>query len=280
MSARRVQARRMKAKARGRAAGSNGLNAVNALAIDTASDMLSLALLKGGAPAGEVYESMGRRTTQEILPRIDALLRDAGIAAPELNLLLVARGPGSFTGTRIGMAVALTFAQVLGLPLLGVDTLSVLAAQGDPARGVLARGGPFHVLLNCARDEVYHARFRWEGGPVMEGEIALAALETVARMIGDAPVVLRRFGSPPGTRAGGGVGFGGGDPATKASEAAFAALNRLPLRHPRPDGPRLLAVGLPRFLENPAGPWPPVEPIYLKSEAFRTWKPAPARPRP
>ena len=73
-------------------------------------------------------------------------------------------------------------------------------------------------------------------------------------------------------RTGRGEGTGRGDPET---EAAFAALKRLPLAHPNPDGERLLAVGLPLYLAGPGAGWPPVTPIYLKSEAFRTWRPSP-----
>jgi hypothetical protein len=134
----------------------------------------------------------------------------------------------------------------------------LLAAQGAPKEGSV-----FHALLNCARDEVYHARFTWRAGlPVMEGEIALRRIGTVAPEIGEAPVVLRRFAPPAsGTQPG--------------AEAAFAALRPLPLRHPRPDGERLLTLGLSRFLADPHGSWAPVAPIYLKSEAFRTWRPGP-----
>ena len=242
---------------------------LNILAVDTTSDFLSLAVMKGGVPGDAPYEALGRRMAREILPRIDALLKGAGLKADELDLLLVARGPGSFTGTRIGMGVAQTFAQVLEIPLLGVDTLTLLAAQTDPGES-----RPFHVALNCARDEVYHARFRWKDGIAqMEGAIALRRLETLAPEIGDAPVMLRRFGKEdgraPGNHTAARPAANSRDPDT---ERRFAALNEMSPVHPRPDGKRLLAVGGPRFLARREGPWPPVLPLYLKSEAFRTWK--------
>jgi tRNA threonylcarbamoyl adenosine modification protein YeaZ len=235
---------------------------LNALAIDTSSDVLSLALLREGAPAGALYDAIGRRTTQEILPRIGALLAAAGLAPGELDVLVVCRGPGSFTGTRIGMAVALTFAQVTGRPLVGVDALRLLAGLSEPAPG---RAVP--VLLNCARDEVYVATYRWQApgpdgrGPALAREtgMALRPLGALLPELAGRPVVLRRFGT--GTDA--------------ATEAAFAGLARLPLRHPEPDGERLLAEGLGRYLAAPQQDWRRVEPIYLKSEAFRTWRAAP-----
>ncbi len=230
---------------------------LHALAIDTTSDVLSLALLHGGAPAGGCFDAIGRRTTQEILPRIGALLEAAGLAPGELDVLVVARGPGSFTGTRIGLAVALTFAQVTGRPVVGVDALHLLAAQSEPAPGL-----EFPVLLNCARDEVYHARYRWEAaGLARVSGIALTGIAALAPALAGQAVRLRRFRPGLGT--------------TPEQEAAFAALRPLPLRHPQPDGARLLAVGLGRWLAQPQRDWRRVEPIYLKSEAFRTWRAQP-----
>jgi tRNA A37 threonylcarbamoyladenosine modification protein TsaB len=154
------------------------------------------------------------------------------------------------------MAVALTFAQVTGRPLVGVDSLRLLAAQTAPEDG-----REFPVLLNCARDEVYHARYRWEaGGLARTTGMTLRRLDTLLPELRGEPVVLRRFRLGVGT--------------TPEAEAAFAALPRRALRHAQPDGVRLLAAGLGRFLAEPGRDWRRVEPIYLKSEAFRTWRPA------
>lgn len=229
---------------------------LNALAIDTTSDVLTLAVLKAGAVHAAQSEAIGRRTTQEILPRIAALLDGAGLEPADLDVAVVARGPGSFTGTRIGMAVAMTLALVTGRALVGVDSLRLLAAGTAPE----ALGDrPFWVLLNCARDEVYCARYRWEpGGLARETPMALRRLESLRPEVGDAPVVLRRFNPGVGT--------------TPEAEAAFAALDCLPGPEDGTEGARLLAVGLGRYLAEPEAPWRRVEPIYLKSEAFRTWR--------
>lgn len=228
---------------------------LNTLAIDTSSDTLSLALLSAGGLAGARYEAMGRRTTQAILPEIGALLADARLGPRDLDVLVVARGPGSFTGTRIGMAVALTFAQVTGATLVGVDTLRLLAAQSEPTEGPA-----FPVLLNCARDEVYTARYRWSAGALArESGMALRRLGSLLPELEGEPVVLRRFHP--------GVG------ADAETEAAFAALPQRPLRYAQPDAVRLLTVGLGRYLGGKGSAGERVEPIYLKSEAFRTWRP-------
>ncbi len=223
----------------------------HALAIDTTSAYLGLALLKDGRPAASHYALAGTRINRSLLLQIDELLRGAGLRADELDVLFVASGPGSFTGTRIGLAAARSFAQLLDRPLLGLNALHLLAAQSEPAPG-----RPFHAVLNCARDEVYHAPFRWEAGRLeARGPIGITTISALPELVGETPVVLRRF-----------------EPAQPGHEAALERLNRLPLRHAFPDALLLLQEGMGRFRENPGGPFPPVEPIYLKSEAFRKWK--------
>ncbi|MDH4248825.1 MAG: tRNA (adenosine(37)-N6)-threonylcarbamoyltransferase complex dimerization subunit type 1 TsaB [Deltaproteobacteria bacterium] len=229
------------------------LQGLNALAVDTSSDWLALALLKEGRPAANLYARMGRRANRSLLLLLEELLAGAGLSARELHLLVAGIGPGSFTGTRIGMAVALTLAQVTGHPLIGVDALRVLASQAR-----VAEGRRFHVLLNCAREEVYHAPFigRGKGSAETLAPIRLRDMGELIPELAGEPVVLRRF-------------------QPDAPLGAFANLNALPLHHPHPDGLRLMALGLEQFLAAPAGPFPAPEPIYLKSEAFRTWRPAP-----
>ena len=223
---------------------------VTALAIDTTSHFLSLALMKEGRPAAWHYSAAGTGMTRTMLRVIDGLMREAGIAPEHLDLIIAARGPGSFTGTRIGLALARTFAQVRRLPLIGVDTLALLAAQAEPQDGLR-----FHAVLNCTRDEVYHAPFRWgDDGPEALGEIAVSTFASLPEQIGAEPVVLRRF-----------------PPEQPGHEAAVAALRRLPLRHPHPDAALLLERGMRIF--RAGAPFPPAEPIYLKPEAFRKWKP-------
>jgi tRNA threonylcarbamoyladenosine biosynthesis protein TsaB len=221
----------------------------HALAIDTTSEYLSLALLKAGRPVASHYAQCGVRATRLVFAEIDLLLSGAEMKPAELDLILAAVGPGSFTGTRIGLAVARTFGQVLQRPVIGVDTLHLLAAQSEPRYGTV-----FHALLNCARDEVYHAPFQWrEGLPEALAPIGITSFDRLEALVGEAPVVLRRF-----------------EP-VEAKGESLSRLNHMPLRHPFPDGLLLLELGLARFRARPRGPFPPPEPIYLKSEAFRGW---------
>lgn len=111
------------------------------LAFDTATDVATSALLDDGRVLGE-------RITQPkaLLEDVDALLRAAGAAPADLGALVVGTGPGSFTSTRIGLAVARGLALALDLPVAGVSTLDALAAAREDAYPVIdARRGEVFV---------------------------------------------------------------------------------------------------------------------------------------
>ena len=104
------------------------------LAFDTATDVATSALVDDGLVLGERTSVASR-----LLEDVHALLVDAGRDVGELDLLVVGTGPGSFTSTRIGLAVARGLALALDLPVAGVSTLDALAAAGDVLPVVDAR---------------------------------------------------------------------------------------------------------------------------------------------
>jgi tRNA threonylcarbamoyl adenosine modification protein YeaZ len=111
------------------------------LAFDTATDVATSALVGDGAVLGE-----GRRRPQALLSGVDRLLADAGVAPATLTGIVVGTGPGSFTGTRIGLAVARGLGLALDLPAAGVSTLDALAAAAPGAYPVIdARRGEVFV---------------------------------------------------------------------------------------------------------------------------------------
>ncbi|MFQ6101060.1 MAG: tRNA (adenosine(37)-N6)-threonylcarbamoyltransferase complex dimerization subunit type 1 TsaB [Anaerolineae bacterium] len=125
------------------------------VAIDTATAYASLALHDGFQVRVEHTWESPRRHTVELLPRLAAALEQWGLGVEELSGVAVTRGPGSFTGLRVGMAVAKGLALARGLPLIGVPTLDVVAAaQGRDRR-------PLCAVLRAGRGRICVAIYRW-----------------------------------------------------------------------------------------------------------------------
>ena len=111
------------------------------LAFDTATAVAASALVDDGEVLGERFS---RAVT--LLEDVDALLRQAGAHPSDLDRLAVGIGPGSFTGTRIGLAVARGLALARDLPTAGVSTLAALAAGADGSVPVIdARRGEVFI---------------------------------------------------------------------------------------------------------------------------------------
>ena len=133
-----------------------------ALAFDTANEVIAIGLGVLHAESLEVEvvasaeASAHRASNAQLLPRIDALLAEQGVARGELACIVVGRGPGSFTGVRIAMATAKGVASALGVGLVGVSSLDAVAWNAQAA-GVR---GPLAVVADAMRKEVYPVRYQ------------------------------------------------------------------------------------------------------------------------
>lgn len=141
------------------------------IAIDTAAEACSAALLlDGGVTERFVVQPRGHGDL--ILGMMDELLREAGLAVADLDALAFGRGPGAFTGVRIGTGVAQGAAFAAGLPLLPVSNLAALAHRCHRERGaerVLA-------ALDARMGEVYWGAYDCEA----PGRVKLLGEELVA----------------------------------------------------------------------------------------------------
>lgn len=99
---------------------------IRILALDTATEACSVALYNDGELTS-FFEVCPQKHTQRILPLIDRLLAESGITLNQLDALAFGKGPGSFTGVRIGIGIAQGLALGVGLPLIGVSTLQTMA---------------------------------------------------------------------------------------------------------------------------------------------------------
>ena len=102
------------------------------LAFDTATDVATSALVEDGSVVGERVS-----VPRTVLADADALLRAGRRMPSDLEAVVVGTGPGSFTSTRIGIALARGLAFSLGIPLAGVSTLDALAAAAPEALPVV-----------------------------------------------------------------------------------------------------------------------------------------------
>src|SRR5690606_19947043 len=99
------------------------------LAIETSTEACSVAVMVDGA-VSERFEIAPRRHAELVLPWAETLLAEAGLRRADLDAIAVSRGPGAFTGVRLGISIAQGIALALDRPLVAVSTLAVLALGG------------------------------------------------------------------------------------------------------------------------------------------------------
>ncbi|WLD59115.1 tRNA (adenosine(37)-N6)-threonylcarbamoyltransferase complex dimerization subunit type 1 TsaB [Salinispirillum sp. LH 10-3-1] len=146
------------------------------LALDTSTEACSVALWADGAVVEEIYEIAERSHTQRLLPMIETVLNDAGLQLGDLDGLVCTRGPGSFTGIRVGVSAAQGLAFAAELPVLPLSTLAVLAWQGVQAEHGKER---WQVVMDARMGEIYYAAYAWLNGKltVLADEQLLAPAE-------------------------------------------------------------------------------------------------------
>jgi len=212
-----------------------------ALVLCGAEERLQLVLAQGGAVLAAQELAVGGRAMQHTAPALAALLGALGLTAQELTGVAVVRGPGSFTGLRMTMALALGLARAAGLPLAGLDYLPLLAAGPAPLlHGTLA------VLTHSRSAQVYMQPFAMPSATPLAGPAPMS-LEAAVAAVAALPGPCRALGS--GLR--------------NNAEFFAAALPGVALPDARFDHP------LPHVLARAAqaaafGPEPP-EPLYLRA---------------
>lgn len=127
------------------------------LAFDTATEVMSIALVQDGATLLVEAEG-GAQASARLIPEILALLARAGCRLAALDAIAFGAGPGAFTGLRTACSVAQGLALGAGKPVLPIDSLRIVAqdAAGDG-------GFDGWVAMDARMDEVYAARYRLDG---------------------------------------------------------------------------------------------------------------------
>ncbi|MFD1780763.1 tRNA (adenosine(37)-N6)-threonylcarbamoyltransferase complex dimerization subunit type 1 TsaB [Fredinandcohnia salidurans] len=127
------------------------------LAIDTSNYVLGVAIVDEEKVIGEVITNLPKNHSVRVMPTIEQLMKECGIKPKELEKIVVAMGPGSYTGVRIGVTIAKTLAWSLQIPLVGVSSLEVVAANGRHFNGFIS------PLFDARRGQVYTGLYQYEG---------------------------------------------------------------------------------------------------------------------
>ena len=145
------------------------------LAADTSLPIFSVALLRDRSLIGAVALEGRSSRNEKLLPAVDWLLTESGVERREIDLFAVTRGPGSFTGVRIGLATIQGLALALGKPICAMSTHEAIAlGEGS---------GASTVIDDAGRGEYYVSRF--EGHREVEAPHLAKELDAGSVVVGD-----------------------------------------------------------------------------------------------
>lgn len=227
------------------------------LAIDTATEACSAALWDNGNLFAH-FEECPREHTQRILPLVKDILNQGNTSLTELDALAFGRGPGSFTGVRIGIGIAQGLALGANLPMIGVSTLATMA------QGAFRKTGATRVLaaIDARMGEVYWAEYTRDEQGVWYGEETECVLKPEA--------VSERLKLLSGDWATVGTGWPAWPDMANESGLTLVDGNML-----LPSAEDMLPIACKHFAAGKTVAVEHAEPVYLRNEV--AWKKLPGR---
>lgn len=150
------------------------------LAIDTSNNPLGVALLEDDKVIGEYITNLKKNHSIRIMPAIQTLMKDCERVPADLTKIVVAKGPGSYTGVRIGVTIAKTLAWTLHIPLVGVSSLEVLASgAGRHFDGYIS------PLFDARRGQIYTGLYHYDNGKLemVERDQVVMAVDWAEKLI-------------------------------------------------------------------------------------------------
>jgi tRNA threonylcarbamoyladenosine biosynthesis protein TsaB len=219
------------------------------LILETSGRVAQVGMAAGGRLLSARKLEESRRHARDLAPAVAALLAEQGWRPPDLHAVVVSRGPGSYTGLRVGVMSAKAFAYATGCTLLAVDTFAAVALQAPEEAARL------DVLADAQQDKVYVQPFS----------------RTAAGAVAAAELRIRPFADWLAGREAGAWVTG---PGLRRWE------DRLPPAVPVVDAARwepqpasLLQLALPRYQAGERDDLWAVEPLYLRpSSAEEQWQ--------
>ncbi|WLV25164.1 tRNA (adenosine(37)-N6)-threonylcarbamoyltransferase complex dimerization subunit type 1 TsaB [Aciduricibacillus chroicocephali] len=131
---------------------------MNILAMDTSNQTLGVALLRDGELIGSYITNVKKNHSVRLMPAVDDLMKEVGMEPEDLDQIVVANGPGSYTGVRIGVTTAKTLAWALNIPVKAVSSLELLAWQGRNSKHAIC---PF---FDARRGLVFTGLYEFKDG--------------------------------------------------------------------------------------------------------------------
>ena len=128
------------------------------LALETSAKAVSAAITEDGRVLASGYQDTGLTHSRTLMPIVEHLFRNTGLAVSQIDAVAVAAGPGSFTGIRIGVSAAKGLAFAADKPAVGVSTLAAMA------RNVAFADGLVICAMDARRSQIYNALFAAENG--------------------------------------------------------------------------------------------------------------------
>lgn len=151
---------------------------MNLLAIDSSSIVATVAVLTQEKLLAEYIVNNKKNHSEKLMQVLDRVLVDADVTVDDIDVIAVSKGPGSFTGIRIGMACAQGLAHATGKPLIGVNTLDGLAYNMMNSQGLLCS------MINAQRQELYTSLYQWRDGELVRlWDYELIAAEQLAERL-------------------------------------------------------------------------------------------------
>jgi len=147
------------------------------LAIDSATPVAGAALLQDGVLLKEEFTNFKKTHSETLMPMVDRVLRECECTMADLDALAVTLGPGSFTGLRIGLALVKGLALSTGLPVVGINTLEVIAHNLYNSDALVCS------LLNARKGEVYCGFYQVDGRPRAVAEMRASSPNEFAEQV-------------------------------------------------------------------------------------------------
>ena len=131
------------------------------LGIDTSNQSMALCLYENEKIIGNYTSTTQKNHSVTLMPAINFLMTSNGLKPSDLTKVVIAEGPGSYTGLRIGVTTAKTLAWTLGIELASISSLAVLAASKRAFEGLIV------PLFNARRNNVYTGAYEWLDGKLV-----------------------------------------------------------------------------------------------------------------